>query len=355
MKHLSRPGRLLVLLLVVGLSASACDLDLGEEEPTVTTRVDAGIDFRVCQIADEQGIDDHSYNQAIQRGVGRAATNLGVDVIYREAVTAKDLEAEVESLANRECNLIVMPEVVGDFSAVITAHPNINFAVVDVGDDPSPGLTIPNQVEIGFATSEAAFLAGYAAAAAADYGIAAIEPRGAQHDRAGLAFALGGNTYFSRHGENKPGPHILVGEKGDSQDTSAIDPQEVRTAVTEALRAADIIFPYVGEANLEALTVAQSAERAALVWSGENGCRSLPEQCGLFFTSVVNNIDNATFDVIKNAVADDFQSGTYEGTLANGGVGLAPFHDYAGRIPPDARKELVELRDSIISGEIQVP
>jgi basic membrane protein A len=74
----------------------------------------------------------------------------------------------------------------------------------------------------------------------------------------------------------------------------------------------------------------------------------------LFLTSVVSNVDNATFDVIKDAVAEGIPAPAYIGTLANSGVGIAPFNDYRDRIPAAARAKLADLRDQIISGKIDV-
>ncbi len=44
----------------------------------------------------------------------------------------------------------------------------------------------------------------------------------------------------------------------------------------------------------------------------------------------------------------------YVGTLANGGVGLAPFHDLADQVPADLASELTALEAAIISGSVAV-
>jgi basic membrane protein A len=57
-------------------------------------------------------------------------------------------------------------------------------------------------------------------------------------------------------------------------------------------------------------------------------------------------------------VADDkegsFSSEPYVGTLANGGVGLAEYHDLAAAVSPELQTELDALKARIVSGAVQV-
>ena len=347
MKPFSRLRPALLLLLAVGLLAPACDIDLGEEEPTVTTRLDSGIDFRVCQIADENGLDDHSYNQAIYRGTQRARANLGVDVIYREAVAASDLDDEVESLANRACNLIVMPDVVGDLIPAAGAYPDIHFVEIDTNgifSSPTNGETEPtNLARVEFDTAQAAFLAGYVAAGGSDSDhVGVVQGKSSSQLRdAADSFIAGVERFSDNKGALVEATRLPVTPAPD--DASAMLARE----------GSDIAFIATTKSS-ETIDPARAPVGLSLIWFGENGCRALPERCDRFFTSVVNNIDNATFDVIKNDVAGTFED-DYVGTLANVGVGLAPFNAFAERIPPDVRQDLVELRDQIISGEITIP
>jgi basic membrane protein A len=337
------------LALAVALLSAACDVDLGEEEPTVTTRVDPGIDFLVCQIADERGLDDHSYNQAIQRGVQRAEAYLGVDTLFREAVTADDLDAEVTSLAGRECDLIVAPDVVGNVTEVAAQNLDSRFAMVETDfqrttpDTTTDIMDLPDGTkltEVNFISAEAAFLAGYAAAAATTSGsVGVVQGRNSTALQvAADAFTDGVRSFNGAHDARVRATRLLV----------TPDPQ---TAVqTLARSGADIVF-IATTTGKETINPTEAPEHLALVWFGENGCRALPESCSRFFTSVVNNVDNAIFDVIKNAVAGDVEQDSYFGTLANSGVGLAPFNSYSDKVPSTVRSEMAELRDRIISGE----
>ena len=71
-------------------------------------------------------------------------------------------------------------------------------------------------------------------------------------------------------------------------------------------------------------------------------------------TSVMKLIANAVFDTISAAVDGDFSSDPYVGTLENGGVDLAPLHDFEGQVDAELMTKVDELREQIISGELVV-
>jgi basic membrane protein A len=349
--------RTAAIALFVSLVLGACDFQVDAPDPSASPAADDGIDFRVCQIADEGGLEDHSYNQAIARGVQRAETYLGVDVLEREDVTADDLVDEVTSLADRECNMIVLPRNLGDIAAVAVQEPDVRFVAVDtVGHSASSPQLQPTNLEVveSFAP-EAAYLAGYASAAATETGTLGVVPAGSNRQTGAMATAFSeGAKAFSK--TNGVDVKVIVLPHGRGEGSLSIaenDPQAVAGATRTLIsQGADIIFPIAGDASLGAVPVVESAGDVALVWAGENGCRSLPESCGLFLTSVVNNLDNETFDVIKSAVAGDDPKESYLGTLANSGVGIAPFNDYRDRISPDEREQLNEVRNDLIAGKI---
>ena len=55
----------------------------------------------------------------------------------------------------------------------------------------------------------------------------------------------------------------------------------------------------------------------------------------------MKRLDNAVFTVVEDTVNDEFAGGgVYVGTLENGGVGLAPFHDYENEIPDNIKADL---------------
>ncbi|HEY8498241.1 MAG TPA: hypothetical protein VIK90_03220, partial [Limnochordales bacterium] len=62
----------------------------------------------------------------------------------------------------------------------------------------------------------------------------------------------------------------------------------------------------------------------------------------------------AVFDAIRMVVEGRFKGGTYVGTLANGGVDIAPYHDYDSKVPAWLKAEVEQVRQKIINGEIDI-
>jgi basic membrane protein A len=61
----------------------------------------------------------------------------------------------------------------------------------------------------------------------------------------------------------------------------------------------------------------------------------------------------AVFEIIKDLAAGTaFTGDAYMGTLANDGTGLAPFHEFEGKVSADVVSKLDELKAGIIDGSI---
>jgi basic membrane protein A len=71
-------------------------------------------------------------------------------------------------------------------------------------------------------------------------------------------------------------------------------------------------------------------------------------------SSVQKKVDVAVFKTIQDVVDGTFTGGTVTYTLADGGVDLAPFHDFDSQVPQALKDELTQLRADIISGAVTV-
>jgi len=124
---------------------------------------------------------------------------------------------------------------------------------------------------------------------------------------------------------------------------------------------ADIIFPVAGNVGLGAAKAVQNADSAAgsqkvnMMWVDTDGCVSAPQYCKYFITSVEKGIVTAVKTAVLNAASGTFKGGNYIGTLANGGVTLAPFHDFASKIPSALQSELQQVGVGVASGSIKTP
>ena len=55
-----------------------------------------------------------------------------------------------------------------------------------------------------------------------------------------------------------------------------------------------------------------------------------------------------------SAAGGSFKGGNYVGTLANGGVALAPFHTFDSKVPAALKSELAQVKAGIVSGSIKI-
>jgi basic membrane protein A len=68
----------------------------------------------------------------------------------------------------------------------------------------------------------------------------------------------------------------------------------------------------------------------------------------------MKGVDAGVHDTVVAAAKGEFDATPYVGTLENGGVGIAPFHDWESKVPADLGATLDDLKAKIISGEITV-
>ena len=68
----------------------------------------------------------------------------------------------------------------------------------------------------------------------------------------------------------------------------------------------------------------------------------------------MKNVDVAVYNYLKSVAGGSVQAGISTGTLQNGGVGLAPFHDWHSKIPADLIAQLQQASDGIEDGSIQI-
>ncbi len=88
-----------------------------------------------------------------------------------------------------------------------------------------------------------------------------------------------------------------------------------------------------------------------MMWVDTDGCVSAAPYCKYFVTSVEKGI-RPRRPASLAAANGTFKGGTYVGTLANGGAVLAPFHDFASKVPASLLAELKTLKPQIESGKI---
>ncbi|HKA85037.1 MAG TPA: BMP family ABC transporter substrate-binding protein [Acidimicrobiales bacterium] len=360
-----RALRGLAVLLGLALVAAACGDD-DDSSTSDTTEADGGgaaaSDFKGCQVTDTGGVDDRSFNQTAYKGLQDAADQLGFEPAVLESQAESDYAPNIQSFLDQGCDLIVTVGFLlgGATADAALANPDRNFAIVDYDFSVAGGDAqdeFDNIKELTFSTDQAAFLAGYVAAAMSETGT--VGTYGGINIPTVTIFMKGFQLGIEKYNEDNNADVKLIGWDNDADDglfTGDFEDQAKGRATTESLldQGADIIMPVagpVGQGTIEAIR-ARPDSNARVVWVDTDGCVSVPDDCDLFLTSVMKNMDVAVRDVTVDAAEGNFQGGLYVGTLENDGVALGPFNDFEDQVPDEVKSAVDDLRQQIIDGDI---
>jgi basic membrane protein A len=278
---------------------------------------------------------------------------LGVEGKYLESQQQTDYEKNINAFIEDGCDLIVtVGFLLGDATAAAAeANPEQKFSIVDFAYDPG----YDNVLGQVFNTQEAAFLAGYAAAALTQtgkvgtFGGIQIPPVTVFMD----GFALGVQYYNE--------------QKGASVEVLGWDPVEQTGLFTGNFEStddgrtmglslmdegADIIMPVAGPVGLGTAAAAKERGNVYIVGVDSDWYLTAPDYKDIILTSVLKNMDVLTLGAIVSVIDGSFAGGVTVGTLENGGVGLASFHDMESMVSSELMAELDEIKASIIAGDI---
>ena len=120
---------------------------------------------------------------------------------------------------------------------------------------------------------------------------------------------------------------------------------------------ADVIFPVAGNVGLGAAKAVQQADSAGgHVEHDLGGHRRLRQRRAVL--QVLHHQRDQGHpgrgeDAVTSARAGSFKGGNFIGTLANGALCSAPFHDFASKVPASLQAELKTIQTEIENGTIQ--
>ncbi len=289
-----------------------------------------------------------------------AAANSNVTVKYLQSTTQSDYVPNINQFISQKCGIIV---TVGFLMGTATqnaakANPNQKFAIVDYTYSPA----IKNVDALVFDTVQDGFLGGYLAAGmskthkVATFGGMKLPTVTIYMD----GFWDGVQYYNKQHHTNVQ----VLGWNEQTQNgsfTGDFTNQTKGETLTQTFisEGADVIFPVAGNVGLGAAKAVQTADSSGqnvnMEWVDTDGCISAPQYCKYFITSVEKGIQSAVKTAVLAAASGTFKGGNYIGTLANGGVTLAPFHDFQSKVPAALQSELNQVKQGIISGKIPTP
>jgi basic membrane protein A and related proteins len=350
------------LLAACGSNTSAPSSSSSSATPSSSSSTaSAAGKFLGCMVTDTGGIDDRSFNASSWQGMQEAASaNPNITVKYLQSSSSSDYTPNINAFIAKKCGIIVtVGFLMGDNTETAAkANPSQKFAIVDYTYSPA----IKNIDALVFNTVEDGFLGGYLAAGmskthvVATYGGQKLPTVTIYMD----GFWDGVQYYNSQHHASVK----VLGWNEKTQNgsftgnfTSQTDGQSLtQTFISDG---ADVIFPVAGNVGLGTAKAVQDADAAAgsdkvnMEWVDTDGCISAPQYCKYFITSVTKGIQEAVKTAVLSAANGTFKGGNYLGDLADGGVVLSPFHDFASKVPASLQSQLAKIKQEIISGQIK--
>lgn len=356
MKNSLRFGAVAAAVALALVACGQAPGDTDKEESGESKGESAKSDVVACMVSDQGGFDDKSFNQSGHDGLKRAESELGVTVKQAESKDDQDFTPNIENMVQGGCDVIIGVGFLMDqaMSEAAEKYPDVKFALVDstIGDS-----SLENTRALLFNTAEAAYLAGYAAAATSETGKVGTY-LGMQIPSTAV-FADGYADGIAKYNEDKGADVQLIGWDKATQTGMAVgdfeNQQKGREFTVQMFeQGADIVMPVAGPVGLGSLAAAKEHEGTAIIWVDADGVLTEPGSAEVILTSVMKEISAAVYDTIQMVVDDAWTNDPFIGTLANDGVNIAPWHDWADKIPADLDAEIAALREAIIDGTIKV-
>lgn len=307
--------------------------------------------MRVAMLSDGGTFHDQGFNQNCREGIeALMAMGAPIFVQFGETLDPANFELKLASFAERDYRLIIgigyrMADAI---AAVAAEYPRTLFACVDATYERPPH----NVWAMTFQVDECAFPAGYLAAAWADKQDPkdpAVAWVGGMDVDSVNQFIVGFRNGVARYNKVKnKSVRVLGGHVGSFNDFAAGRDM----AAGFIAEGADVIFGAGSFTGNGAIAAAKEAGKWAIGVDTDQYFTLLNES-DIILTSCLKRMDRAVAQVVSAAIENQFWGGTsYVGTLANHGVGLAPFHDFEDQLPEPLKKELLDIQRGLLDGKL---
>ncbi len=288
--------------------------------PTTAAALLDGSSIKVGLVTDTGGVNDQSFNQLAWEGVQNAAKDMGFQAKFIESKQPTDYEKNIDEFATEGYNVIItVGALMGNATALkAKQYPNIKFAIVD------------NSYVLAAGMSKSGFVCSVSGMQ--------IPPL----ERYMISFH-GGATW------QKAGTKTL-----NQYIPSFTDPTKGKeTALSLIGKGCDVVFGVGGNTVNGALLAAKENNLMA-IGADVDQHNTYPEVKDALISSAQKNVDVAVYNYLKTVADGSVKAGISTATLQNGGVGLAPFHDWDSKIPADLKAQIQKASDGIKDGSIKI-
>ena len=357
MKHLTK---LVAAAGIVTLALAGCGGGTTSNGGGTTSEAKDAATFKACAVSDAGGWDDKSFNESAYNGLKAAQDSLGIQINTAESSSDTDFVPNVEAMVSDGCTLIIGVGFNLEQAIHKSAEQNtdLHYALVDSSfTDGQETVTLENGRPLLFNTAEAAFLAGYAAAGMTNTG--KVATFGGMKIPSVTVFMDGFVDGVDAYNKAKGTSVQVLGWDKATQNGSFTQDFDNQTLGKEQAQqfisqGADIIMPVAGPVGLGAAAAAKADGNTWIIGVDSDWYEANPDYSSIVLTSVMKEIGASVEQTIKDSVEGKFSSDPYVGTLANGGVSLAPFHDFDAKVSDELKADLAKLTEDIKSGKLVI-
>ena len=331
----------LVLLVLLGCTPQV------KEEAASDPQLVVGV------VLDRGGEEDKSFNEFILLGAKKTAKNLGLRLHFETAESPSVSSESIESLIALGANIVFTAGTQFSHATMKAAlkHPDVHFVSIDhqyipgqgcpedVADCYSEAGGLINVSSLIFAEDESAYLGGVLAACISESNTIAViaGPEIPVIQRIRKGFMNGAKRI-------KPNIRVLyqsIPDFGDPASGAIV----AHKMITDG---ADVLFCVAGRSGLGGLeTAAKSNVRT--IGIDVDQYITVPSASSVLVSSVVKSTEQAVSETIAIFAKGELKAGVRLYNLANGGVGLAPFHDFQEQISSECVQHLKDVRSAIVA------
>ncbi|MDQ6919778.1 MAG: BMP family ABC transporter substrate-binding protein [Candidatus Dormibacteraeota bacterium] len=307
--------------------------------------------WKVGLVTDVGKLSDKSFNFDSYKGVqdAEADSSLCVKGKAIESSTPDDYPKNIQTFLDQKYDMIIgVGFNLGDaVTAAAKANSGTKFVLVDAFDfaDKTPPA---NLIGLLFQEDQPGFLAGALAALVSKTGTIGVVA-GLQTVPPVVRYVEG---YAKGAAYAKAGTKVLKIYQPESGAKDFNDPdwgkQQGQTFISQG---ADVIFGAGGQTGNGALLAAKDANKFC-VGVDVDQYISYPDVDSCLITSAEKHLDLAVKQAVTDMVKGTGKGGIVSFNIQNDGIGLAPYHDNASKIPADVQTKITDIQAKLKSGAI---
>ena len=304
---------------------------------------------------------DLSYWDSMAAGGDRSVTDYADRADVHVVETTADLQANLQAMyeaADKGADLIITASDFKDnLVEVANEYPDIAFTIIS--EDVIDQCENNNAYGVDFATSQAAFLGGIAAADIAANGAEGMDPTnvigfiGGMDESLVIQEFLWGYIQGAKY--YNPDVKIVYNYVGAWNDPDTAKTQAM-TQYNDA--GADVIFACAGGSGNGVHNAAEEAQKFVIGVDSDQSLQYVDDKAiqEKFATSVIKEVGNAVYNVIGQYLDNGtLPFGEYEILgLSDGAVGIVEGDQLNGLLSDEGKAKLEEAKAGIIDGSIEV-